>query len=69
MTRILPFVFFLFATPALAHPGHIAEVAGHNHWIAGVLIGAAIATAVWGALKGKKEETTEAETDAEPQEA
>lgn len=69
MTRALTLLLPFFATPALAHPGHIAEAAGHNHWIAGVLIGAAIATAVWGALKGKKEEATEAEADAEPQEA
>ncbi len=24
----------LAATPALAHPGHYAESAGHSHWLA-----------------------------------
>ena len=33
----------LFAAPAAAHPGHLAELAGHNHWVAGAAIGAAIA--------------------------
>ncbi|MBV7408468.1 DUF6732 family protein [Maritimibacter sp. DP1N21-5] len=58
---------------ALAHPGHLADAAGHDHWVAGVAIGVAIGVAVWGALRGrgKKVEDTaadEAET-AEPQEA
>ena len=61
----------LAAGPAFAHPGHLADVAGHDHWVAGAARGAAIAIAVWGAIKGKSEDKSEAEpeTDAEPQEA
>ncbi|MFQ6547188.1 DUF6732 family protein [Aestuariibius sp. 2305UL40-4] len=47
-----------------AHLGHIGEVAGHDHWVAGAAIGAAIAAVIWGALKGRKEpEPEEAETE------
>lgn len=74
MTRSLALIFTLFAAPALAHPGHIGEMAGHNHWLAGAAIGAAIAIAIWGAIKGKKEDEaaeaeSEVEIEAEPQEA
>lgn len=58
----------LFATPALAHPGHIADAAGHNHWLAGAAIGAAIAAAIWGHLKGKKAKPEEDAADAETEE-
>ena len=44
---------------AVAHPGHLAEVAGHDHVIAGVAIGVAIGVAVWGALKGKRDDEAE----------
>lgn len=71
MTRALTLVLTTFALPAFAHPGHLVEAAGHNHWLAGAAIGAAIAIAIWGAVKGKQDESAEAETetDAEPQEA
>ena len=56
----------LFAAPAAAHPGHLAELAGHNHWVAGAAIGAAIALGLWGALKGKKADVeVGADADAE----
>jgi hypothetical protein len=48
---------------AWSHPGHLAEVAGHDHILAGVAIGVAIGVAVWGALKGKRDD--DAEEDAE----
>ena len=58
------------AGPAAAHPGHLAGLAGHDHWIAGIAIGAAIAAGLWGALKGKPEEDAEAEgEEPEAQEA
>ncbi|HBZ44201.1 MAG TPA: hypothetical protein DEO85_09145 [Maritimibacter sp.] len=70
-------IALLALTPqtALAHIGHLGEVAGHDHVVAGVAIGVAIGVAVWGALKGQKDdevsdEAEEEETpDAEPQEA
>lgn len=63
----------LIALPgaALAHPGHIAETAGHDHWIAGAAIGLAIAVAVWAALKSRKkdkEPEIEAEDEADAEE-
>lgn len=57
----------LVAQSAAAHPGHLVEAAGHNHWVAGAAIGIAIAVGIWGALKGDKEadeETEELEEEA-----
>jgi hypothetical protein len=41
------------AAPARAHLGHLGEVAGHDHWVAGAAIGLGIAISLWGLLKGK----------------
>ncbi|MEM7508398.1 MAG: DUF6732 family protein [Pseudomonadota bacterium] len=50
----LTVIFALAANPALAHPGHFAELAGHSHWIAlGALVAAGALTA-W--LLGQKDE-------------
>ena len=61
------------AGPAVAHPGHLVDLAGHNHWLAAAAIAAAAAAALWQATKGKRDEAdaedAEAEIDAEPQEA
>ena len=61
---------------AFAHPGHLAEVAGHGHWLGAAALGAAIALGLWAGLKGKKataesdaSEAEEADTESEPQEA
>ncbi len=44
-TIILATVFA--ATPALADPGHFAQLGGHSHWLtAGCLAAAALAAAV-----------------------
>lgn len=58
------------AVPAFAHPGHIAATGGHDHWIAGAAIGAAVAVAAWGALRAwrsRAESTREVESEAEGQ--
>lgn len=54
------------ATAANAHLGHVAEAAGHSHWIglAAVLGAAAIAGAI-GLMSGGDAEA-DAENDAEP---
>lgn len=52
----------------MAHPGHWADVAGHDHWIAGAAIGLAGLAAIWGALKGKKEKEAAAEAEEELEE-
>lgn len=54
MRGFLILVLLMAGTSAMAHPGHWADVAGHDHWIAGAAIGLAGLAAIWGALKGKK---------------
>lgn len=58
----------ILANPALAHIGHIGEVAGHGHWIAlgGIAIAGAIA--LLGARKKPKDDSAEKETDEPEQE-
>lgn len=56
------------AQVASAHPGHLAEVAGHGHWLGAAALGAAIALGAWSALKGKKaaqDDAAEAEDGGE----
>ena len=54
MRRLLPLIVIPLSTPAFAHPGHWADVAGHDHWVAGAAIGLAGLAAIWGAFKGKR---------------
>ena len=61
--RLLAIFFAMIATPALAHIGHLGEVAGHGHWIAAGAVGAA-ALAAWLAAKGKGKKA-----EADPEEA
>ena len=60
--KALSIVFAVLATPAVAHVGHLGEMAGHGHWIAAGALGAA-ALAAWLAGKGKK-----ADAEVEPEE-
>jgi len=56
MKTTITLLAVLFATPALAHPGHFAESHGHNHWLAaGLLALAAVigVVALWRARKGR----------------
>lgn len=73
MKEILTFLTALvWATAAAAHPGHLAEVAGHGHWLGAAALGAAIALGAWAALKDKKKHADVAEEDDagdEPEEA
>lgn len=64
-------IIALMPCMALAHPGHLADAAGHDHWVAGIAIGVAVGVAVWGALRGRKDAEAEQadEADAEPQES
>jgi len=57
----------LAGSAARAHPGHLAEAAGHGHWLGAAAIGAAIAIGLWAAAKGRR--NTAAETEAEEEEA
>ncbi len=53
-------------TPAVAHPGHLAEVAGHGHWLGAAALGAAIAIGLWAGLKGRKDAEETADSDVIP---
>jgi hypothetical protein len=64
MRTFLTLMLMLLPGAALAHPGHMIEVAGHDHIIAGVAIGVAIGVAVWGAIKGRRDDEAD-ESDAE----
>ena len=56
MKALPPLLTLVAAQPAFAHPGHLVDAAGHDHWVAGVAIGAAIAMGIRGALKGKRKD-------------
>jgi len=66
----LPALFL--AAPAAAHPGHLSGLAGHDHWIAGAAIGAAIALGAWAALKGRRgagQDASRGKADEQPAES
>ena len=68
-------LFAVLGTPAMAHPTHIIDLAGHDHWAALAGLSAVALAALLAKIKGKSEQTeaddeaTEEELDAEPQEA
>lgn len=45
---------------ALAHPGHLSDVAGHDHWVAGAAIGTAVVLGLWAGLRARKGKRAEA---------
>lgn len=65
MTRLILVAVAILAGPAIAHPGHIGEVAGHTHVGGMILIGLAAAMGLWAALRGAQDARSEheAETD------
>lgn len=66
MTRLILVAVAILAGPAIAHPGHIGEVAGHTHVGGMILIGLAAAIGLWAALRGaKKHEPKDDAVDAE----
>ena len=70
--RLLLILTFVFsANGAFAHVGHIADVAGHGHWVGAAAIGLAILVGAYGKLKDreKAEPQPEAEEEAEAEEA
>lgn len=70
MRAFLSLTLILTGSAAAAHTGHWADVAGHDHWVAGAAIGLAGLAAIWGALKGKNAEKEEApEEDLEEESA
>ena len=72
MGRILAFMFAICLVPmsSRAHPGHMIEVAGHDHLLAGAAIAIAVAVGLAGLLAGKRErDEDEVIDEAEEQEA
>lgn len=66
MRLSLAVVLIVFAAPAFAHVGHIADVAGHGHWVGAAAIGLAVLVGAYGKLKGKSSTDAETEEEAEP---
>ncbi|MDP5086831.1 MAG: hypothetical protein NWQ23_15540 [Yoonia sp.] len=71
MRGLLTLTLIFAGQAAMAHPGHWADLAGHDHWVAGAAIGLAGLAAIWGALKGKKakQEADEVEEELEEETA
>ena len=72
MRGLVTLILICAGSAAVAHPGHWADVAGHDHWVAGAAIGLAGLAAIWGALKGKKDKDSaavEAEEELEEEAA
>lgn len=66
--RLLTLLSILIPAPVLADPGHLGDVAGHDHWVAAVAAGAAVAVGVRGWLKWRRENPAEAAPGAEAEE-
>ena len=67
--RLMTLILALTASAASAHPGHLVDQAGHNHWVAGIALGAAGIAIALGALKGRREKKMKDEAKAEEQPA
>lgn len=66
------FVFLIcmvMPTSLWAHWGHLADVAGHGHWIGLAALGAAIGTAIWLGSDADDEDEAEEESAETPAEA
>lgn len=69
MRRLSLITVVMIPGAASAHVGHLGELAGHDHWVAGAAVGAAAAITIWNVLKGKRKPADAApEEDPETQE-
>jgi hypothetical protein len=48
MIRLAAVPFVALAVPAFAHPVHVAESAGHSHWLALAALAGALGVAAFG---------------------
>ena len=70
--RIVPILVpaILPAAPAAAHVGHLGDLAGHDHWVAGAALGGALLAGALGVFwagrgRGRKGEPEEADASRE----
>ncbi len=69
MRYLLTVLMSLASAPVFAHPGHLADLAGHNHWIALGALGIAVLAGIYAGRKkrkGEPEEEIEEETEEQP---
>ncbi|WP_438988039.1 DUF6732 family protein [Marivivens donghaensis] len=65
MRSALTLILLLTANAASAHVGHLGEMAGHDHWVAGAALGLAILLGLREALKARKENAEKASKETE----
>jgi len=75
-TLVLSLLLFVSsAHTALAHGGHVGDLAGHSHWVGWAAAAAAGAIAAWAIKRGNKGKTSDqdkvedAESDTKPETA
>ena len=51
MIRLVALPFVAVAVPAFAHPVHVAESAGHSHWVAMAALAGASGVAAFGVAR------------------
>ncbi len=65
-TLVLSLIFAVSgASSALAHGGHVGDLAGHSHWVGWAAAAAAGAVAAWTIKRGKKAKDDSSETEDE----
>ena len=65
-TLVLSLILIASNVPgALAHGGHMGELAGHSHWLGWAAAAAAGAVAAWTIKRGKKAKDSDAENSDE----
>ena len=62
MRLYLASLMIVWASTAVAHVGHVADVAGHGHWVGAAAIGLAVLVGLYGKLKDR-DQPQEGETD------
>lgn len=68
-SSLLVVVSLMWTSQAAAHVGHVAELAGHGHWIAGAAVIAAAALTAWGVRKPKAEDEAAPEEEQDDDDA
>lgn len=74
---IVALVSALVPSLALAHAGHVGDLAGHSHWVGWAAVAAAAAVTAWAIKRGNKakaddstvDDAAEGEDQPEPSEA